>query len=936
MNALAPASAFTPGSDDALAAALLDEAEAGERFLASGKVDARHAATYRAKVSLLRAAARRLAEAPLPLPASMSDIVADPYHAFLEAKIPVSQQDGFEVDHAEINPALAPFTRLIVQWGLRGGRRAYFLNFGLHKTVTQIELARLALKYGKGPALIVVPLGVRHEFFDDAARFFSGDFAVRLKFISATHEIDPDAINLTNYEPVRDGKIAPSAFGFASLDEAAVLRSYGSKTFQQFLPKFAGVAMRFVATATPSPNRTKELIHYAGYLGIMDTGQTLTRFFMRNSSKAGDLQLYPHKEAEFWTWVHSWALFLQRPSDLGFSDEGYALPPLEVRWHEVPSDHSAIAPDRDGQGVLMRMPAMGLQQAAAEKRDSLGTRIARMIAIMSEDPAAHRILWHDLEAEREAIERAVPTARSIYGSQDQALNERNAVDFKYGRFPYLATKPSMSGAGCNFQHHCHHAIFTGVGFKFHDWIQAIHRLQRFQQPHAVVVDCIHSEAERGVVAVLKEKWAEHDRLMARMSEIIREFGLNHRPAIEALKRSIGITRVEAAGANYLVANNDCVAEARRTASDSVGLVVTSVPFSNHYEYTAQYEDFGHTDDNDHFWRQMDFLTPELMRILQPGRLACVHVKDRVLFGAVTGAGVPTISPFHAEAIFHFRRHGFDYLGMITIVTDVVRENNQTYRLGWSENAKDSTKMGVGSPEYVILVRKPQSDRSRGYADTPVTKAKPETREVASWSDPADVRAEQVPGSGYSLARWQVDAHALWRSSGNRMISPKEFADAIKQLGMEQITAIFQKLSLTEIYDHEYVVALGEHLGDRLPKTFMALSPASAHGEVWTDINRMRTLNTAQAARRAQLHICPLQFDIVDRLIMRYSNEGDVVYDPFGGLMTVPYRALMLGRKGCASELDPRSFADGVHYLEAFERGQAVPTLLDVIGEGGAA
>jgi DNA modification methylase len=928
------------GADAALAAALFDEAEQGERAILAGKVDPRHAIAYRRKVKMLRLAAERLSAhaSSAPEPAQAGEV--DPYRTFLERKIPVSQQDGFEVDPGEINPRLKDFTRVIVRWALGGGRRGLFLNFGLHKTVTQLELARLALKYGKGPALITLPLGVTQEFAEDAEQFFTGDHAIKLRFIRSTAEIDDDAVLLTNYEPVRDGKIDVKQLGFSSLDEAAVLRGYGTKTFQQFLPLFAGVPLRFVATATPAPNRTKELIHYGGYLGIMDTGQALTRFFQRNSSKAGDLQLYPHKEDEFWTWVHSWALFLQKPSDLGFADDGYVLPPLDVRWHEVASDHGRARTEEDGQGVLMQMPAMGLQEAARERRASMPARIAKVKEIVASDPAAHFIHWHYLEDEREALCAAIPGAFAIFGTQDQRVNERLAVNFKHGRFQHLATKPSMSGAGCNFQLHCHRATMP-VDYGFHDFIQAIHRLWRFGQAREVIVDIVHSEAERGVVAVLKEKWAEHERLMARMAEIIRRYGLSHAPAIETLRRSIGVTRVEVRGQNFVVANNDCVAEARRTAANSVGLIVTSVPFANHYEYTAQYEDFGHTDDNGHFWQQMDFLTGELHRILQPGRLACIHVKDRVLFGAVTGAGVPTISPFHAEAIFHFRRHGFDYAGMITVVTDVVRENNQTYRLGYSENAKDSTKMGVGCPEYILLMRKPQSDRSRGYADTPVTKIKPPLRDVASWSDPDnpdDMRQEQVPEAPdcYSLARWQVDAHAFWRSSGDRLLSPKEFADAIRQLGMDQITAIFQRFSLAEIYDHDYVTALGEHLGDRLPKTFMALAPASAHPAVWTNVNRMLTLNSNQAQRRAQLHICPLQFDIVDRLITRYSNEGDLVYDPFCGLGTVPYRALRLRRRGQGSELDPVSFKDSVHYLQAFEAGQAVPTLFDVVGRGEAA
>jgi hypothetical protein len=195
----------------------------------------------------------------------------------------------------------------------------------------------------------VLPLGVRREFMIDAALL-----DIKVAFVRSDAEIDalrPDddvdpPLFLTNYESVREGKIDVARFGWASLDEASVLRSFGSKTYQEFLPLFDTVRYRHVATATPSPNRYKELIHYAGFLGIMDTGQALTRFFQRNSEKAGDLTLYPHKEAEFWLWLNSWGVFLQKPSDLGFSDDGYDLPPITVRYHQVETDIAARRPRR--------------------------------------------------------------------------------------------------------------------------------------------------------------------------------------------------------------------------------------------------------------------------------------------------------------------------------------------------------------------------------------------------------------------------------------------------------------------------------------------------------------------------------------------------------------------------------------------------------------
>ncbi len=480
------------------------------------------------------------------------------------------------------------------------------------------------------------------------------------------------------------------------------------------------------------------------------------------------------------------------------------------------------------------------------------------------------------------------------------------MDFSDGKFRLLATKPVLSGSGCNFQRHCHREIFCGVSFKFNDFIQSIHRVYRFLQTEQVEIDIIYAESQKNVVEELRAKWKRYEELNEKMQEIIKEYGLSDAKIADAMTRNLGIERIEASGTGWLVANNDTVLEAKLLADDSLDLIVTSIPFSNHYEYTPSYNDFGHTDSDEHFFAQMDYLTPNLYRALKPGRLYCCHVKDRINFGNVTGAGIPTVQPFHVETIEHFLAHGFDYMGMITVVTDVVRENNQTYRLGWTENCKDGTKMGVGCPEYVLLFHKPQTDRSRGYADVPVVK------------DKAD----------YSRSRWQIDAHAFWRSSGDRPLTSEEIA----QLPIDDASHVFKQDSLRHIYDYESHVKIGEELDGigHLPSTFMALAPGSWADMVWDDVNRMLTLNSSQSHKREAMHVCPLQFDIVDRLITRYSNPGELVYDPFGGLFTVPLRALKLGRKGRAVELNTQYFLDGVKYLEAEEFKQSMPTIMDYI------
>ena len=830
------------------------------------------------------------------------------YLDFLKNKIVLAKESGFDLPEYELSPALLPHQKAAVLWALKGGRRALFESFGLGKTVQQLEWCRQVVRHEGGRALIVLPLGVRQEFKRDAVELLKMEPPEYIRTMEEA-ELAHGDILLTNYERVRDGDIDPQKFTAVSLDEASVLRSFGSKTYQTFLDKFRGVKYKLVNTATPSPNKYKELIHYAGYLEVMDTGQALTRFFQRDSTKANNLTLYPHKEEEFWLWVSSWALVLTKPSDLGYDDAGYDLPPLEVRRHIVQEDYGKNI-DRDGQYKLQNDVAISLVDGAREKRDSIDIRVAKAKEIVEANPEEHFILWHDLEAERHAIKAALPGVVDIYGAMDYELREERVIDFSEGRTRLFATKKSLSGSGCNFQRHCHRAIFLGIDYEFNDFIQAIHRIYRFLQDKPVIIDIIYTEAEDPIYRALMEKWEQHNHLQERMREIVKKYGLNREVAAMMMSRNIGVDRVEIQGNNWTAVNNDCVEETAKMADNSVDLIVTSIPFSNHYEYTPSYNDFGHNEDTRKFFEQMGYLTPNLLRVLKPGRVFACHVKDRVLFGNATGMGMPTMEPFHAMTIKHYMEAGFAYFGMITVVTDVVRENNQTYRLGWTEQCKDGSKMGVGCPEYILLFRKLPTDRSKAYADEPVRKTKEE----------------------YTRAQWQLDAHGFWRSSGDRLLSKEE----LENMPVDRLQAAYRKYSRESVYNYDDHVALAKKLDKdgRLPATFMVVAPGSWTDQVWDDINRMRTLNTTQSQRRKQLHVCPLQLDIVDRLIERYSNPGDLVLDPFGGLGTVALEAVKAGRRGYTIELNDGYFRDAVGYLKEQDEQESNISLFDLIGDAG--
>jgi DNA modification methylase len=449
-----------------------------------------------------------------------------------------------------------------------------------------------------------------------------------------------------------------------------------------------------------------------------------------------------------------------------------------------------------------------------------------------------------------------------------------------------------------------------VDYKFQDFIQSIHRTHRFLQDHPVDVWIIYAESEDGVVSVLKRKWQQHDELTAKMSAIIRKYGLSELAIKTGLSRKIGVNRVEVKGNLYTAVNADCVDEVRRLADNSIDLWHTSIPFGNHYEYSVQYEDFGHNPSDGQFWQQMDFLIPELLRTLKPGRIAAIHVKDRQLYGHQTASGIMETAPFSDECVMAFRKHGWTYQGRRTIATDVVRENNSTYRLSYGEMTHDASKMSQGLPEYLLLFRKPPTSRENARADEPVTKSKDD----------------------YSLGRWQVDAHAVWRSDGNRPLSPDELVAMFP--APEQIAALFKQEQLMGHYDYERHVQICEELERRgkLPKFFMLLPPKVTRGPqdmVWDDVVFMRTLNSNQSQGRREKHLCPLPFDIVERTIRLYSNEGDLVGDPFGGLGTVAERAIRLRRRAWTCELASAYFTDLVNYCQAAEQDMMSPTLFDM-------
>lgn len=249
------------------------------------------------------------------------------------------------------------------------------------------------------------------------------------------------------------------------------------------------------------------------------------------------------------------------------------------------------------------------------------------------------------------------------------------------------------------------------------------------------------------------------------------------------------------------------------------------------------------------------------------------------------------------------------MGRITVTTDVVRENNQTYRLGWSEKCKDGTKMGVGLPEYVLLFRKSVTDKTKSYADEPVTHDKKD----------------------FTRAKWQLDAHAFWKSNANRLITSEE----IQRFDLKDIIQWWDMFDRENPYDYSKHVELCEELDKKgkLPADFMVLPPKTNNKHVWDDIQRINTLNTTQSQQKLVKHVCPLQLDLIERLIELFTNPKETVLDPFAGIGSVGYQALKMKtgfRKAIMVELNKQYYLDGIRHCRAIEYKMNVPTLFDIL------
>lgn len=833
------------------------------------------------------------------------------YQEFLQKKLARPAMTGFEVSRKEINPTLFAFQTDVVRWALRLGKAALFESVGLGKTIQQLEWARLVQERIGQPVIILAPLAVNHQTIIEAHE----KLGLSVTFAANGDAVSSNGIYISNYERLE--KLDASIFGGVVLDESSILKSFTGATKQAIIEAFRNTPYKLACTATPAPNDYLELGNHADFLDVMPGYEMIMRFFNNDTMKAGGYRLKKHADkGAFWEWLTSWAVCISKPRDLGaeYDMQGYDLPAMHIHQEWVgTADATVQRAWKEGKLFSDTVSATDIHKV---KRESLPLRLQRTIEVVESLPNEPIVIWCEQNIESEALYEAFKHlgAVQVTGSEKPETKEKKLLAFTNGESRIIITKPSIAGMGLNWQH-CAHAIFFSPSFSFENEYQAIGRNHRFGQKREVHVYMIVSETESNIADIVKTKRAAFDEMQKKMNAAMKKYGLFR--DLGRMELSMPVQGVER-GKTWEMRLGDCVQEIKHIEDNSVHLSIFSPPFANLYTYSDSMADMGNSSDDFEFFEHFAMLVPELFRITKPGRLVAIHCKD-----------LPA----------YMNRDG--YAGLRDFPGEIVRMM-ELYNLN-PVNPPDLT--GLSAIEaYQVLTRWQRETENR----------KPETAgfryhsRFNIWKDPV-------------IEMQRTKNHGLLHKNFT------ERGEAVRQ-GMADYMLVFRKWPLDDnepSVKHNFKV--GDYVGANPPteaeyKRFLSYddaidmedasetpdAPISPEKErrlysiaswqryaspVWDDIDQTDVLNYKMArGQDDEKHIAPLQLGVIRKAIQLWTNPGEVVFSPFGGIGSEPYVAVQMGRIGKAIELKPEYHAFAVKHLKEAERAASQRTLFDLMDE----
>jgi len=731
------------------------------------------------------------------------------YMEFLSSKKRRFQGDGIDVKESDVHPMLFPFQKKVTVWACRKGRAALFLDTGLGKTFCQLEWARLMGK----PTLIIAPLSVARQTVREAKKL-----NIEVKYIRSINEADRDCqIHITNYEMI--DKVFDDYWQAVVLDESSILKSLDGKTRLKLITLFDNTKYRLACTATPAPNDQIELGNHTEFLGVCRQNEMLSEFFIhanlvteihydngmvikkKQSNKNGqEWRLRNYAKQDFYRWLSSWAMSMKKPSDLGFEDDGFILPPLNIKPIYVPVSYKP-------EGRLFFDTLKGIQERGKVRKETIQQKINEALKIINGNNDQW-IVWCGLNDESRLITPLIDDAKEVKGGDSVEYKTEAIEGFQDGKFRVLVTKPKIAGHGMNFQQ-SNNMLFLGLSDSWEAYYQCIRRQWRFGQKNPVNVWIVLSDVERAIYenVLRKETIASglHHELMSQIKRYETE-------ELEGVDRMNIEHETDTYNGDLFTAMlGDSSERLKEIDKNSIDLSVYSPPFADLYTYTSTERDLGNSRNWDEFFAHYAFIIREILRVTKPGRNTCVHTSDIPAMSMKDG--YIGVRDFPGAVIAAYEREGWIFYGRAIVTKNPQSQaiRTKSKALLFTQLRKDSTDSRPALLDHILIFKKP------GKAETPVEPVKNGEIDNEKWID--------------------------WA------------------------------------------------------------------GGIWTGIQESNILKYTKArSADDEKHICPLQLGTIERCIKLYSNPGETVLTPFGGIGSEAYQAIKFGRKAVLIELK-RSYYD---------------------------
>jgi hypothetical protein len=615
-------------------------------------------------------------------------------------------------------------------------------------------------------------LAVAHQTIGEGAKI-----GVPIEYVRSQAAADASICDvvITNYDMLKE--FTAKNFVGVVLDESSILKQYTGATKRMILEMFHGMRFKLACTATPAPNDHLELGNHAQFLEVMESNEMISRWFINDTMRAGGYKLKGHARGDFWRWVCSWAVCISKPSDIGFSDDGFVLPELKIHKCEV-----AIPMERGKElGKLFFDASLSATGMWKEKAATAIDRCAKAIEIIgdSKDPW---LVWCDTNYEADLLKAGLPGAFEVRGSDSISKKEDGLSGFASGKYPKLITKTEIAGFGLNYQH-CNKMVFVGVSYSFEKLYQALRRSWRYGQKRPVDAYLVYAESEGDIMAILQEKQAKHAEMQREMNSAMCANGWNTPSA--RFMNAVVETDV-AAGNGWTLYLGDSCQEIEKIEDNSLHLSVYSPPFSNLYIYSDSIADMGNSANQEEFFEHYEFLIERLHAKTMPGRLSAVHCKDLPLYHNRDGAA--GLWDFPGAIIKAHEKYGWIYHSRVTIWKDPVIEMQRTKNHGllYKNLRQRGEVTRQGMADYLIVFRKWEGVEGT-MSPVPVLHSRDEFKleQWQKWASPVWMDIDQTNVLNYRLAREESDekhicplqldvierAIVLWSNTGELIYDP---------------------------------------------------------------------------------------------------------------------------------------------------------------------